>query len=74
MIADDHIHMREEGLEQAPARPASQMWRNRTFGSIEVTANEASLGIRVIMSKEGLVTGDLPDYGFDCDDLHPEFR
>jgi hypothetical protein len=74
MIANDHIRMREECLEKAHASPAAQMQRNRAFGSIEVKVNEAALGIRVIMSKGGLVTGDIPGYGLDFDDLCPELR
>jgi hypothetical protein len=74
MIADDHVHILDECLEEPHASLAAHMQRNRALSGIQVEVLQAPLRMRLIMCKWGPVTGNVTGGRLDFDDVRPKFR
>src|SRR2546430_2505655 len=74
MIANDHVHMLDECLEEPHASLAAHMQRNRALSGIQVEVLQAPLRIRLIMCKWGPVTGDVTAGRLDFADVRPKLR
>src|SRR6266516_307206 len=74
MIANDHVRMLEERLEEPHASLAAHMQRNRALSGIQVEVLQAPLRMRPIMCKWGPVTGDIPGGRLDFNDVRPTLR
>src|SRR5882724_13251069 len=74
MIANDHVRMQKERLEEPHASLAAHMQRDRALGGVQVEVLQAPLGMRLIMRKWGPVTGDVTGGRLDFDDVRPKLR
>jgi hypothetical protein len=74
LIADDHISMLQERLEEPHTGPTTHLQGDRTLAGIQVEIQQAPFGMWLIMRERGRVTGDVPSGWLDFGDLRPKLR